>query len=221
MGCSPIFRQGHSVHEDARSVIYSVWKYFENQPILDPVKCTTQACRISKHFLNTVRTEAESSINAESEPPDNQATCSIRHLSDPEITPKFATPEKHKGSTTNRNWKNNIDSFTLGVLRNIVHEFFARNEPPVLRSLLPVIKHRLGDEFPFERETLRKIMHTLRFVYTTDGRNFRILYERPDIIQWRIRYLEQKHQYELEGRSFCFLDETWLFAKISVKKNLG
>ena len=60
------------------------------------------------------------------------------------------------------------DKFDLGVIRRIVHPFFARNESPSLPKLLKKLKEKIN--FPYSKSTLHLLLKKLGFRYKVRDR---------------------------------------------------
>ena len=58
---------------------------------------------------------------------------------------------------------------------------------------------------------LHKLLLRIGFVYRSRKRNS-ILMERPDITEWRYRYLRAIRKHRREGRNIIYTDETWINA---------
>ena len=103
-----------------------------------------------------------------------------------------------------------VDGFSKSTIHQIVHDFFARNEPPTVENILRKVKEEMRADFPYGRTTLWKILRQLGFKFSKhNGPNLHLLFERADIVQWRARYLRTIHQYRAEERNLVYLDETW------------
>jgi hypothetical protein len=79
--------------------------------------------------------------------------------------------------------------FVRSGIRRKVHEFYFKNQPPTLNSLLAAVNNEL-DLPDFKRTTLYVLLKELGFVYEKRG-NKAITIERDDIICWRHKYLFQ------------------------------
>ena len=116
-----------------------------------------------------------------------------------------------------RNVNRKFDEFTHCAIRQKVHrDFFALNKPPTLRKLHSAIKE--DNTIPnMSLSTLHRVMKRIGMAYNTRKRNS-ILLERPDITEWRHRYLRAIRKHRREGRNIVYSDETWCNAGHTKKK---
>jgi len=85
-----------------------------------------------------------------------------------------------------------------------------KNEPPTLAKVHSSV--RSDPDLPnLSISTIHRIMKELGFVYSTRKRNS-VLIERPEITEWRHRYLRKIKQHRKEGRNIVYTDETWVNA---------
>jgi transposase len=99
-----------------------------------------------------------------------------------------------------------------------VHEFYSKNQPPTVPSLLPVIRDRLEGRFPYGEKKLRHTLHEIGFKWKRNQQNLQLMHQRNDIVQWRRRYLRAVRKYRHEGKNIIFLDETWFCTNDTVSK---
>lgn len=91
----------------------------------------------------------------------------------------------------------------------MVHKFYFQNEIPTLDTILNTINE--DSDFPsMSRSTLYKTLKNLGFSYNKRGRNS-ILLERPDIVVWRRKYLDEVKAARQNGTTIYYLDE-WVNA---------
>lgn len=101
-----------------------------------------------------------------------------------------------------------VDDFDKNAIRRKIHQFWFNKEMPTISKILMAVNE--DDSLPnFKRESLRKIIKSLRFKFCKRYRNS-ILTERTDLITWRRNYLRCIKQFRDEGRPIYYLDETWL-----------
>jgi len=96
-------------------------------------------------------------------------------------------------------------------LRNMIHrDFFMKNVPPTLRRIHAAIK---ADQIlpDITLTALHKILLRIGFAYKSRKRNS-ILMERPDITEWRHRFLRAIRKHRRDGRTVVYTDETWVNA---------
>ena len=97
------------------------------------------------------------------------------------------------------------------LIRNKIHrDYFAENKLPTLRKLHAAI--RVDPSIPnVSLSTLHRILRKIGFIYRSRKRNS-VLLERPDITEWRHRYLRSIRKHRRENRSIIYTDETWMNA---------
>ena len=99
------------------------------------------------------------------------------------------------------------NNFVLSAVRRKVHEFFFRNKPPTLNSILMAVNS--DPDLPdFKRTTLYELLKDLGFVYERRGKKA-LLLERDDIA-WRHKYLHKIKKFRSENRNIVYTDETWI-----------
>ena len=102
-----------------------------------------------------------------------------------------------------------LDEFDLGVIRRMMHSFYARGESPTLAKMHKKLKEEIN--FPYQISRLGLVLKILGFQFKRKARES-IIHERPDLIMWRERYLCRiKETRENEPKSeIVYTDETWL-----------
>ena len=102
-----------------------------------------------------------------------------------------------------------LDNFDVGVIRRIIHNLYRENISPSLKKILLHLKEKMN--FPYGKTHLWRLLKKMGFGYEKQGRQ-RIISERPEIIEWRKRYLRRIRKIR-EGdpeRAIVYMDETWL-----------
>jgi hypothetical protein len=196
-------KQRKTVQSEAREVIASVVKLCDEegrrkQLSFPLTRATDRAARyrgVSTTLIKTIRRQSKDN--------DEKGTVSPLH-----------TPGKHRSRPAHRNVTN--DAFDMSVIRRTVQEFYlAQNKIPSCSKLLPVIKHRT--DFPWDVYSLRNILHTLGFRWKKCLSKPKILIERPDIVNWRGRYLVKIKALRSEGRQIFYVDESWVDSNLTFK----
>ena len=110
-----------------------------------------------------------------------------------------------------------LDEFDLGVIRRMMHSFYAKGESPTLAKMHKKLKE--GINFPHQISRLRLVLKILGFQFKRKARES-VIHERPDLIMWRERYLRRiKEIRENEPRTEIeYTDETWLNSGHKIKK---
>ena len=102
-----------------------------------------------------------------------------------------------------------LDEFDQGVIRRIVHGYYARNETFSLKKLQKQLKEEI--DFPYSISTLGFVVKKLGFHFKRRQRES-IIHERSDLIAWResfLRRIKEIREKEPE-RQIVYIDETWL-----------
>ena len=110
-----------------------------------------------------------------------------------------------------------LDEFDLGVIRRMMHSFYARGESPTLAKMHKKLKEEIN--FPYQISRLRLVSKILGFQFKRKARES-IIHERSDLIMWRERYLRRiKEIRENEPKSeIVYTNETWLNSGHKIKK---
>ena len=75
-----------------------------------------------------------------------------------------------------------LDEFDLGVIRHMMHSFYARGESPMLAKMHKKLKEEIN--FPYQISRLGLVLKILGFEFKRKSRES-IIHERPDLIMWR------------------------------------
>ncbi|XP_055928589.1 uncharacterized protein LOC129959724 [Argiope bruennichi] len=106
-------------------------------------------------------------------------------------TEVLSTPGKHRKRPIDRNCE--IDDFDKCVIRQTVQDFYVQQKKvPSLKKLLPVLREKLN--FHWNKESLRKVLHSMNFRWKKCANKRKFLIERPDIVFWRNNYLRKMRQ---------------------------
>lgn len=131
---------------------------------------------------------------------------------------------RNKGTVSSPNKTKNrptvldkVDDFDQNAIRQKVHEFWHNRQIPTLNKILVAVNgdSQLSD---FSKTSLRRVLKHLNFEYVKKNRNS-VLIERPDLMNWRRRYLESIRSYRVLGRPIYYLDETWVNAGETTSKS--
>ena len=118
---------------------------------------------------------------------------------------------RRTGNKPDRNHLRKYPEWAESLLRNKIHrDFFMKNIPPTLLKVHAAIK--ADPILPnITLTALHKILLRIGFVYKSRKRNS-VLMERPDITEWRHRFLRAIRKHRRDGRSIVYTDETWVNA---------
>ncbi|KAH8027390.1 hypothetical protein HPB51_005181 [Rhipicephalus microplus] len=103
-----------------------------------------------------------------------------------------------------------FDSFTLYAMRFCVHDFFHRNEIPMVEQITAEFSERM-ELPPLRRCTLRSLLTDIGFKHKKRSRNS-LLIDQDDITDRWNCYLRDVEGYRAESRNIFYLDETWVMA---------
>jgi len=110
-----------------------------------------------------------------------------------------------------------IDNADFGVIRRIIEKFYTEYKViPTLGKMLAKIKEEM--EFPYERDSLRRLLKHNGFYWRRCQNRRKILMEKPNILHLRYKFLRSIKQYRSEGKNIIYLDETWVDTNLSFKK---
>jgi hypothetical protein len=119
---------------------------------------------------------------------------------------QFSTPNKKR---IRKRPKTDIDDFDICVVRRTVNEFHLTNgERPTITSVLGVLKERIN--FVGGKWALLKILKRLGFRWRKSNNNRKVLIEKSEIREMRLKYLRSLEKYRKEGRPVIYMDETYV-----------
>lgn len=105
--------------------------------------------------------------------------------------------------------KFHIDDFDKRVIRDTIDNFYTvQKKVPTAPKLLAAIKEKIN--FPWGVSTLRKLLKEMGFKWKRCGKVRKVLIERPDIVNWRARFLRDIQNYRHQKCKLIYLDETWV-----------
>lgn len=105
--------------------------------------------------------------------------------------------------------KFHCDDFDRRVIRDIIRDFYlVQKKVPTAPKLLTVIQERIN--FPWKVHSLRRLLHEMGFKWKRCGSNRKILIERPNIVNWRWKYLRNIRNIRSENRNIVYIDESWV-----------
>lgn len=113
--------------------------------------------------------------------------------------------------------KEKIDDADFSVIRRLIQKFYLELKVvPTTRKLLIKIKEEM--DFPYGRESLRKLLKGNGFYFKKCQNKRKILVERPNILHWRYKYIRSIKKFREEGRKVFYIDETWVDNDLTFKK---
>ena len=186
---------------EEKDMVASVSAFFEKEKCLgeainvkDVVSRTAEACAVSEATVVRCRRHSESSG---------------RHY-------RFSPREEPSERTKTGRPRIDVDEFTTGVIRRIVHSFYQNGEHPTLNKVFVRSREVIADLPKMGRTTFWKLMKSMGFQYKKTKGNREIMMEKPDIVAHRHRYLRTIRELLTSGRPIVFLDETWINAHYTV-----
>lgn len=193
-------KKPRALRSQAREIVYNVHTFLSEQKKTynleyNTTKATAQATGISKSTVERIVREGTSGLAAET------------------YTSSFSTPKKKHGGQN----KIVFDSFSEGVVRRKIHEFYVvKKECPSVNKLLNVLTE--DDVVSCGREVLRKKITEIGFKWKSCQSNRKLLIEKPEIAAWRGRYLESIRFHRKCQRPIIYLDETYLHSTHTATK---
>lgn len=119
----------------------------------------------------------------------------------------FSTPGKKRPWSEDKKFQ--CDDFDRRVIRDIINDFYlVQKKVPTVPKLLVAIKEKIN--FPWSAQTLRRLLHSMGFKWKKCQKYRKILIERPDIVNWRARYLRAVRQYRRDNTNIIYIDESWV-----------
>lgn len=110
-----------------------------------------------------------------------------------------------------------IDQGDFSIIRRLIQKFYLQYKiVPTTKKLLIKIKEEM--EFPYGRESLRKLLKANGFFFKKCQNKRKILIERPNILHWRYKYLRAIKKYRQENRPIIYIDETWVDNDLTFQK---
>ncbi|KAF8785317.1 uncharacterized protein LOC129958799 isoform X1 [Argiope bruennichi] len=190
---------GNRIVSKERKIVRNVLRYFENEcsqnqlniQLCQPIKKAAEANGVSTRTVNRIKRE-------------------VKNTGDVKSPLKRRRIGKLICSSTS------LDDFDFCVIRQTVSEFYARNEVPSLRTLLPAVKEKIN--FPWKVKTLRHVLQKIGFKWKRSVDKRKIVMKRPDIVQWKYKYLRDIKKYRDSKRVIVYLDETWIDSNLSFGK---
>ena len=128
----------------------------------------------------------------------------------------LSTPGKNR-NTRPEHTIVHVDNFDQGVIRRIIHSFYANEKQvPTIRKLLPVVKDKIG--FPWGETSLLRVIKHMGFKWKKCQNKRKVLIENPRILEWRHDYLIKIRDLRRSGRNIIYLDETWVDNNLTFAK---
>ncbi|XP_065210548.1 uncharacterized protein LOC135838729 isoform X1 [Planococcus citri] len=204
-------KKGQTVHSEGRNIIRNIICVCEeekrrNSTILELDKAMARVALygdVSEKTVRRIKKEAQESTSSSS-----NETCAMPK--------KLSTPGKRRKRAESTSL---MDEFNFQVIRKTIQSFYFEDKPrvPSLRKLLPVLQENI--KFPYKKETLRKILHKMGYQWKKCGARTKLLIEKPEIVQWRGKYIKQIREYRREGRPIFYIDETCINNNSTFKKS--
>lgn len=179
-----------------RNVIHCCDEESRNKSLSLPLhKATLRAakyCNVSEKTVKRIRNEAKKTPNQ-----------------------KLSTPGKTRKRPDYRNVS--VDGFDRRVILDTMRDFYVNKKiVPSCKKLLPVLKEKIN--FQWSEVSLRRVLKDMGFKWRKCCSKRKILVERPDIVNWRYKYLRQIKQFRESGKKIFYLDETWVDSNITFQK---
>ncbi|KAL3196425.1 hypothetical protein MRX96_015478 [Rhipicephalus microplus] len=182
-------KSGHILNSDSRNIIFHCCTYWRNRELErsleDTSKFVANKLGVGERTVFRVKEEVRTS-----------------HFSGGKLT----TPsQKRSRNAEERRRSVKFDSFMLGRLRSCVHNFFRRNELPMVENITAEFSERR--KLPLLTWcTVCHLLADIGFQYEKRSRNSLVV-DRDDITEWRHRYLRDVGRYSAEGRKIFYMDQ--------------
>ena len=103
-----------------------------------------------------------------------------------------------------------VDDFDICMIRRTINNMLIlKKNLPSVNSILKQIKSPGSIEFKGGRETLRRRLKEMGFVWRKSTDNRKFLFERSNIVAQRINFLRQIKEYREKGRDIVYTDESY------------
>ncbi|XP_015428709.1 PREDICTED: uncharacterized protein LOC107185528 [Dufourea novaeangliae] len=199
LSTSSICGRHRPLGSQAREIVYNVYAYLaENKKKFlleyNVLESTSDATGVSRSTINRIVRERKKSIT------------------DEDSTFPFA-PKKRGGQN-----KIEFSPFAEGAIRRKIHEFYlVRKEYPSLTNLLNALRE--DGTLTCSRESLRLKIRDLGFEWNAnDQSNRKLLTEKPDIVSWRLKYLQAIKKFRQSNQIIVYLGTTdWHTLSITTK----
>lgn len=130
------------------------------------------------------------------------------------LTTPLSSPGKKRNRTS---VVEKVDDVDFRIIRGIIEKFYVEYKiVPTVRKLLSKIREEMN--FPYGRESLRKLIKSHGFYWRRSQNRRKILVEKPSILHLRYKYSRAIRQYRSEGRNIVYIDETWADTDLTFKK---
>lgn len=186
---------GIPLRGQSREIVSNVYKFMKEEadkstctiPIAHARERTAKASGVSVRLVSKILSEREK-------------------LKTSEAGQSFSTPNKQR---RRERPITGMDDFDKNVVRRTVHHFYANEKRiPTAELLRSALKEKIG--FKGGVTSIRLILKEIGFQWKTTESNRKILVERMDIREKRIRYLQQIKRYREEGRPIIYMDESYV-----------
>lgn len=185
------------LNSQSREIVLSVYKFMQAEKD-NGVKLLSQ---VQTRVAEATGISAKSIYRISKESPNSRGRL---------VTPNKVRP-KGKGP------KSNLDDFDLTVVRRSINEFhLTEKQRPTMTQLASHLKRAIG--YKGSVTTLLRITRKLGFRWKKSTNNRKVLCEKWEIRQLRIRYLRKLQQYRNEGRAVFFMDETYVHSSHTQSK---
>lgn len=193
-------KPGKTIHSEAREVIRRVIEKCDLEArtgqlthLLSQSNLRVQDYTgISKNTVSTIRKESKNAENT-----------------------TLTTPGKKRKRPVERNVV--VDSFDRRVIRDIIQHFYTvEKKVPTCPKLLVAIRERIN--FPWGVHSLRRLLIDMGFKWKKCQSNRIVLIERPDIVNWRCKYLQEVRRFREQQREIVYLDESWVDSNLTFNK---
>ncbi|KAF6205794.1 hypothetical protein GE061_019968 [Apolygus lucorum] len=186
-------KSGKAVRSQARAIIFSVYQY---------VKGLKDGGILGKNVIVREETAKATSVSLSTV---NKVIAEGNKALQETGSPAFITPKKPRGRPPTLE----CDEFSEAAIRHKISEFYiVKKQLPTLRSL--VVALREDEVIDCGRNFLTKRLHKLGFNWKKCQSSRKILVERPEIVNWRLRYLDAMKEFRAQGRYVVYLDETYV-----------
>lgn len=197
------YLKGKTIHSQSREIIANVYRVCDEEarnnafklPLKRKIDRVSLYTGVSQDSVRKIHREDE---ERRKEHPDQMLSSPGKNRPRPSIKDKF-------------------DDADFGIIRRTIQNFYLEQKiVPTTKKILNKLREVM--DFPYSRETLRRLLKANGFYFRKCQNKRKILMEKPSILHWRYKYIRSMRKYREEGRHIIYIDETWVDNDLTFQK---